>query len=102
MPFSQRSVLGAILLLFISVHTVAQWKIVAPTLLTDVKNAGALHSRSGIVWAGRDQLWFSTDKGSTWQLCQAFTGTDIIDISFYDALNGLVLTDEEVFMTTDG
>lgn len=58
--------------------------------------------RSGILWAGADQLWSSSDSGRSWQKIKNFPGSAIYDISFYDRSTGLVATGNGVYITTNG
>ncbi len=80
-----------------------QWKNVAPNLLDGTGFYGAMQFRDGIVWAGAESLWSSTDLGATWRQSVNFANAEINDIAFFDRRNGLVATQRDgVFHTTDG
>ena len=98
--YSRQSLLVLFALLLAATAT-AQWKNVAPNLVTGTILGGAMQYRAGIVWAGRDDLFCSTDSGKTWQSSGNFN--TISDIAFFDQLNGLVSTQKDgLFHTSDG
>jgi photosystem II stability/assembly factor-like uncharacterized protein len=81
----------------------AQWKNVAPGLVRGAELGGAMQYRDGIVWAGGDDVYRSTDSGMTWQSSGNFVNANITDIAFFDKLNGLVCTQRQgLFHTSDG
>ncbi len=91
----------------------AQWKIVAPKLLpSGFKGAepqiGAIHIKQGVIWAGVDTLWFSTDVGKTWLKSSLIiepnnflSSTEIRDINFFDKKTG-VISANGIYLTQDG
>ena len=98
-----RLLLVLTLLLVLATSSGAQWKNVAPNLIHQADQFGAMQFRDGIVWAGGDQsLWSSTDGGLTWTKNTAFPGAQIKDIVFYNKSIGLVATKGNMYLTTDG
>ncbi len=87
---------------FFAASASAQWINVAPNLVRGADFAGAMQFRDGIVWAGANALWSSTDSGTSWRPSSAFPYSSIKDIAFLDRKIGLVATDDGVLQTTDG
>ncbi len=81
----------------------AQWTNVAPNLVAGGQFIGAMQFKDGVVWAGANTLWSSSDLGKTWQQSQNFPNAQISDIVFYDKLHGLIATENQgLFVTIDG
>lgn len=80
----------------------AQWRNVAPNLVAGTAFGGAMQYRAGIIWAGGNNLWRSTDLGASWKASGSFTNAMINDIAFFDAQNGLIGTNSDgVYHTSD-
>jgi|GEM_PF-1831694 len=99
--FNGRSLL-AMTFVLLAAPANAQWKNVAPNLVPQGPQRGAMQFRDGVVWTGSTTLWSSHDKGQTWQQSLAFPASKIFDIAFFDKLNGLVATEDEILVTNDG
>ena len=91
------------LLLVLPSTMLAQWKEVAPNILTPfTPGFGALHFADGTIWIGNNELWSSADTGKTWQK-SSYVGTQIRDIHFLDRFIGLVGSENQgVQLTRDG
>src|SRR5687767_63416 len=78
--FPMNTRLFFLLLLILSTTASAQWTRVSTNLLgafqEDCCGFGCLHFKDGGLWAGRDELFFSGDSGSTWS--KVFTPPTII------------------------
>ena len=79
-----------------------QWKIVAPNLFRygGGDAFAAMHVKDGIVWAGVDTLWFSSDTGKTWK--QSRFTQRVYDINFFNTNIGVVGAADGVYLTSDG
>lgn len=92
----------ALLSFSLSGNIYAQWKEIAPNLVSNyfppfLANAdlGAIHFKDGVLWAGWRDLWFSNDTGKTWKQSNIVLPKDhiISDINFFDKLNGIISTE---------
>src|SRR4029077_11445156 len=100
--FSGRSLLVLFVLLYAGSAT-AQWNNVAQGLVAGTKYGGAMQYRDGVVWAGGDDVYRSTNSGMTGQESGNFADANINDIVFFDKLHGLIATAVQVvFRTSDG
>src|SRR5438093_2096034 len=62
---------------------------------------GAMYYKDGILWAGGNSLWMSTDVGATWNKTN-FPDATVYDIYFVTPQHGVVAaSDDGVFLTTD-
>lgn len=89
-------------MLLIAASASAQWTNIAPGLLGNEPECGAMQYRNGIVWAGYVGLWSSKDGGMTWQNVNSFPSDTVTDIAFYDDQTGLVSTLHSVYLTRNG
>ncbi len=88
---------------FFAASASAQWVNVAPKLIAGANVFGAMQFRDGVVWAGGiSTLWSSTDTGKSWKQSLGFPSLQIWDIAFFDKMNGLVATTNEILVTKDG
>src|ERR1043165_1211460 len=92
------------IILLSAIPLAAQWKNMAPNLLSRFKsNYGAIQFAGGILWAGNSSLWSSKDTGRTWSKNSFNFSPRITDVFFLDEFNGLVSTwHDGVFLTRDG
>ncbi|MEP7233994.1 MAG: T9SS type A sorting domain-containing protein [Ignavibacteriota bacterium] len=83
----------------------AQWKQSAPNLLgnipSDKAGFGSIAFRGGTTWAGRNELWMSSDTGRTWTQSLGTFGGTITQIEFFDRDNGLVSAIGGIYKTND-
>ena len=98
-------VLTLAFIFFFASRMEAQWQSIAPNLVGQgpYGNTGVMNASGGVAWAGRRDLFKSTDKGLTWQNVYIPKGlTDVImQICFHDANNGLVSTEGGLYVTHD-
>jgi photosystem II stability/assembly factor-like uncharacterized protein len=88
----------------------AQWKNLAPNLISTAGRAGAgvITYSSGKIWAAvTTTIWMSPDEGKTWQIVPApidpSKNNMISDIDFYDANIGIVSSiNGDACITRDG
>lgn len=81
-----------------------QWTMIAPGILGPLSSQGAIIvAKSGLVWAGAQQLFMSTNNGMSWTLrSPAIFSNDVIrDVCFFDAITGLVATSNGSIFRTD-
>lgn len=87
----------------------AQWtKVTGPAFIPlDTRSGCAINYNDGLVWAGGNSLYRSSDLGLTWsKVYFPGTPTTIVAIEFFDRLHGVVLAgtllDYGVYVTDDG
>ncbi|MDP4200559.1 MAG: T9SS type A sorting domain-containing protein [Bacteroidota bacterium] len=86
----------------------AQWqRVTGPAFLSmNAREGCAINFSDGIVWAGGNSLWRSSDLGLTWsKIYFPGTPTTIAAIAFFDRLHGVVIagsTPYSAYVTSDG
>ncbi|HET9135034.1 MAG TPA: hypothetical protein VFO76_00240, partial [Candidatus Kapabacteria bacterium] len=111
----KRSVSILLILAAMLSHTPAQsqWQNIAPNLLGNLYKfvnssgtspGGAMCFKAGKLWVGKNELWMSPDSGRSWsKRTPPLTNTVILDIDFFDELDGVLTTFSDfAYHTTDG
>ncbi len=101
----------ALFVLFTTTNVYAQWKNVAPNLLSNlpgkyvIGGGGIITHHNGILWVAFDDVWISIDSGKAWSLRSPFSSSRsgiVMDMASYDERIAAVSTKKgQVYITTD-
>jgi len=90
-------------LLCIGSSASAQWQVVAPNLLGEVKDfaGGAMTYSNGTLFIGSNTFFVSTDDGNTWSK-RSSPNASVEDLAFFNRNIGIAGTTDGAFLTIDG
>ncbi len=103
--YSCAAVVAVVLFLGFS-DSYSQWSDQAPGVFPNIgASGGMLHFKKGVLWGGYKSVSYSLDTGKTWTVSlPSFLGVGetVQNIDFFDALNGLVRTNNYLYITVNG
>src|SRR5436189_184902 len=95
----RRPVFLILCLLALPITLRAQWQRVGPMIIHPTY--GAIHYKSGTLWAGGQELYRSRDFGTSWEKIVFPDQSGITDICFLNADTGIVATLTDLYQTYD-
>jgi photosystem II stability/assembly factor-like uncharacterized protein len=109
----KRYILILVVLVVYASTAQSQWQNIAPNLLGNLYKfvnssgtspGGAMCFKAGKLWVGKNELWMTPDSGRSWtKRTPPITNTVILDVDFFDELNGVLTTFSDfAYHTTDG